>query len=449
MRTKRFLRIGLATAAAAALGLAAPPAQAQSPGDIVRLRLNGVVDPFVADHIQREIADAQAAGAAAVLIDIDTPGGLLSSTREITQAILGADVPVITYVAPAGARAASAGAFVLLAGNVAAMAPGTNVGASTPVGLSGAVASEKAQADAAASIVSIAETRGRNAGVAETFVTEARSISAEQALSDDVIDLVSPSDEALLQQVDGRAVTLASGRSVTLATAGAPIVDIEMSPAIAFLHSLFDPDLAFIFFWLGLALLVLELIVPGHIFSGTIGTILLVLSIVSFGLLPVRLFGVLLLVSAVVFLVLELKAPGLGVWSVLGIAALVVGGLVLYDPAGGVRVSPVVIIVVAGFVALFSGFVVSKALKLRHLPPPEGAMAVVGKEGVVIGSGVTPADGVVRVAAEEWRAVAPNGPLPAGTPIRVTSLDGLVLTVEPINHEHVSSGVPADEGRRT
>lgn len=448
MRTKRFLRIGLAAAAAAALGLGMLSAHAQSPGDVVRLRLNGVVDPFVADYLQGEIADAQTAGAAAVLIEIDTPGGLLSSTRQITQAILGADVPVITYVSPAGARAASAGAFVLLAGNVAAMAPGTNVGASTPVGLSGTVASEKAQADAAASIVSIAETRGRNADVAERFVTEAESISSEQALTDDVIDLVSPTDGSLLQQVDGRAVTLASGRSVTLATAGAPIVDIEMSPAVAFLHGLFDPDLAFIFFWLGLALLVLELIVPGHIFSGTIGTILLVLSIVSFGLLPVRLFGVLLLVAAVVFLVLELKAPGLGVFSVLGVAALVGGGLVLYDPSGGVRVSPAVIIAVAAFVALFSGVVVSKALRLRNLPPPEGPRAVVGKDGVVIGSGVTADGGVVRVAAEEWRAVAPHGPLAAGTQIRVTSLDGLVLTVEPIDHEHIPSGVPADEGRR-
>jgi membrane-bound serine protease (ClpP class) len=449
MRTKRFLRIGMAVAAAAALGLGVPPAQAQSPGDVVRLRLTGVVDPFIADHLQREITDAQTTGAAAVLIDIDTPGGLLSSTREITQAILGANVPVITYVAPAGARAASAGAFVLLAGNVAAMAPGTNVGASTPVGLSGAVASEKAQADAAASIVSIAETRNRNADLAETFVTQAASISSEQALSDDIIDLISPSDTALLQEVDGREVTLADGRSVTLATAGAPVVDIAMSPAVAFLHGLLDPDLAFIFFWLGLALLVLELIVPGHIFSGTIGTILLVLSIVSFGVLPVRLFGVLLLVAAVVFLVLELKAPGLGVWSILGVAALVGGGLVLYDPAGGVRVSPVVLVGVAAFVALFSGVVVSKALRLRNLPPPEGPQAVVGKDGVVIGSGMTADGGVVRVAAEEWRAVAPRGPLAAGTPIRVTSLDGLVLTVEPLDHEHVPSGVPTDEGRRT
>ncbi len=408
--------------------------------------MTGVVDPFVADYLAGEIRDAQDAGAAAVLIEIDTPGGLLSSTRQITQAILGANVPVITFVSPAGARAASAGAFIMLAGNIAAMAPGTNVGASTPVGLSGAVASDKEKADAAASIRSIAETRGRNADVAESFVTVPVSISADEAKSDDVIDLISTGDRALLQAVDGQQVTLGDGSEMTLKTADAPIVDIHISPATGFLHSLLDPNLAYIFFWLGLALLVLELIVPGHIFSGSIGTVLLITSIVSFGVLPVRLLGVLLLIAAVVFIVLELKAPGLGIWSILGLAALVCGGLILYNPAGGVRVSPFVIAGVAIFVALFSGVVVSKALALRHMPPALGAADVVGKEGVVIGAGLKSDGGVIRVASEEWRAVSPAGPMVAGTQVRVISLDGLVLTVEPVDSEHVPSVGRSIEG---
>ncbi len=195
-------------------GLLAAPAAAQDPsseGSIIRLQLDGVVDPFVADYLENGIADAADAGAAAVLIEIDTPGGLVSSTREITTAILNARIPVLCYVAPPGARAASAGSFVLLSCHVAAMAPGTNVGAATPVGIDGAVGSDKAVNDAAASMRAIAEEHDRNADVAESFVTDAVSISAEQALRSGVIDLIAPTTEALLDEIDGRNVTLADG----------------------------------------------------------------------------------------------------------------------------------------------------------------------------------------------------------------------------------------------
>jgi membrane-bound serine protease (ClpP class) len=219
-----------------------------------------------------------------------------------------------------------------------------------------------------------------------------------------------------------------------------------MTPGVGFLHALFDPNLAFIFFWLGLALIVLELIVPGHIFSGTVGTILLLTAIASFGLLPVRLIGIALLVASVVFFVIELKVPGLGIWSLAGIASLVLGGLVLFNPAGGVRVSPFAIVPVAIFMALFFGFVVARALAMRHLPPAMGAHSIVGREGIVLAGGLDPG-GVVRVAAEEWRAIAP-GPLAPGTKVRVTKLDGLVLTVEPLDLEHAQTGgaAPAQGG---
>jgi membrane-bound serine protease (ClpP class) len=425
-------------------------ARAQDPdGPVVRLSLEGVVDPFVADHLTRELRAAD--DASAVLLVIDTPGGLDSSMREIVKAIKGAPVPVLCYVGPRGARAASAGAFILLACHVAAMAPATNVGASTPVGIGGVTLSRKVEEDAAATIRGLAEDTGRNADLAETFVTESRSITAEEALEGDVIDVIAPTERALLEDADGRDVAVADGTTVTVRTAGAAIEERSMSPGIGLLHAMFDPNLAFIFFWLGLALIVLELIVPGHVFSGTVGTILLILSVVSFGLLPVRLIGLVLLAASIVFFVLELKVPGLGVWSAAGIVALVLGGLFLFDPAGGVRVSPFAIAPVAASMALFFGFVVSKALAMRHLPPAQGAEAIVGREGVVLGSGLHP-EGVVRVAAEEWKATSSAGDLPAGARIRATRLDGLVLTVEPVASEHATTGgtaAPAGGSRET
>ena len=432
------------------LGLTtAGTARAQDPDApaILGLRLNGVVDPFLADYIRRGVESANDEGAPAVLIRIDTPGGLSSSMREMTQAILGSRIPVICYVEPEGARAASAGAFVLMSCPVAAMAPGTNVGAATPVGVSGLTLERKVTNDAVASIRSMAEIYGRNADVAESFVRDATSISATQALEEGVIDRIEPSVDSLLAAVSGTTVTLGDRSTTTLPDlTGLDLTERSMSPGAGFLHGLVDPNLAFIFFWLGLLLIVVELIVPGHIFSGTVGTILLLTAFVSFGVLPVRLIGIAFLVASVVFFVLEVKGPGLGVWSLGGLASLVTGGLFLYDGSGGVRVSPWVLLGVAAVVGLFFGVVFSKLLALRHIPPvPHGADALIGKDGVVVGSGLGPT-GVVRIAAEEWRATSPAGPLLGGTRIRVTALDGLVLTVEPFSDEHVSASAPAEGG---
>jgi membrane-bound serine protease (ClpP class) len=430
-----LLLAGLASTASA------QPVEAQ----IIRLSLEGVVDPFVSDYLRNGIEGANEA--AAVLLTIDTPGGLDSSMREIIKAIEASRTPVVCYVTPEGARAASAGAFILMACQVAAMAPATNVGASTPVGIGGVTLSKKIEEDAAATISALAEQRGRNVDLASSFVTESKSITAQEALAGDVIEFLANSERELLTRVDGMRVRVADGTAVTLRTAGATIQDRSMSAGVGFLHQLFDPNLAFIFFWLGLALIVLELIVPGHVFSGTVGTILLLLSIVSFGLLPVRLIGIALLVASVVFFVVELKVPGLGISSVAGIVSLVLGGLFLFDTAGGVRVSPFAIVPMAAFMGLFFGFVVSKALTMRNLPPAQGAEAVVGREGVVLPGGLDP-DGVVRVAAEEWRARSAGGSIPEGSKIRVTRLDGLVLTVEPLAPEHAPTGgaVPARGG---
>ena len=426
-------------------GLASMASAQPAPPSVVHLSLEGVIDPFVADYLRNGIASAD--DTAAVLITIDTPGGLDSSMREIIQAIQGSKVPVLCYVAPEGARAASAGAVILVACPIAAMAPATNVGASTPVGIGGVTLARKIEEDAAATIRSLAEQRGRNAELAARFVTESKSITAQEALDGNLIDLITNSDQDLLARADGMSVLVADGASVTVHTAGAAIREVDMTPGVAFFHGLFDPNLAFIFFWLGLALIVLELIVPGHIFSGTVGTVLLLTSIVSFGLLPVRLLGIALLVASVVFFVVELKVPGLGIWSAAGIGSLVLGGLFLFDPSGGVRVSPFAIVPVAAFMALFFGFVVAKALAMRNLPPAQGPEAVVGREGVVLAGGLHP-EGVVRVAAEQWKARSASGPVAEGSTIRVTSLDGLVLTVEPVGSEHAPTGgaLPARGG---
>jgi membrane-bound serine protease (ClpP class) len=435
----------------AVLAQVAAHAQASAPV-IVSLTLDGVVDPFTADYISSNVTRAEDGGAEAVLLTIDTPGGLGSSMDEITQSFLNATIPVIAYVAPSGARAASAGAFILLSAPVAAMAPATNVGASTPIGLSGGDISgtlgEKVRNDAAASMRKIAEVYGRNADVAETFVTDATSLTAEEALQDHVIDLIAPSTQDLLTRLDETSVHLGNGNDVTLHTAGAVLQEQTMGAFVGFFHTLLDPNLAFIFFWLGLGLLVLWAIVPSHVISGLVGLLLLISSIVSFGVLPVRIIGIVLLVISVVAFVIELKAPGLGISGAVGLVTLVLGGWFLFDRAGGVHVSPWVLIAMAGFAALFFGVVLGAALKMRHSPSLMEGRTIVGQEGIALPNGVGPDGGIVRVSAEEWRAIAPAGSIPGGAKVRVTALDGLVLTVEPVGVEHspVDAHAPTVEG---
>jgi len=446
MRNARRV-LGIVFVLSAMASWTAMPAAAQTAEHaIVELRLDGVVDPFVANYVRGGIDRANEQGAAAVLITIDTPGGLSSSMREITQAILNSKVPIIGYVSPLGARAASAGTFILLACNIAAMAPGTNVGAAHPVGLSGAIESEKATNDAAASIRAIAETRGRNADWAESAVRDSVSVSAQEAVDLNVIDLIAPDVRTLLEDVNGEVVTVAGDEQVTLQLTGAAIDEQQMNLIARVFHGLLDPNLAFIFFWLGLGLVILELIVPGHIFSGTIGTILLILAFVSFGVLPVRIIGIALLVLSVIAFIIELKAPGFGVWGGIAIVSLLLGGWFLYDRAGGVEVSPAVLVGVAIFAGLFFGLVVVKALAIRHVPPAQ-LRPIVGADGVALHS-VGPNGGMVRVSAEEWQAVTAGERIREGTPVHVLSIDGLVLTVEAITDEHAPAGqrAPVSEG---
>ncbi len=427
--------------------LASPPAGAQElRGSVLELRIDGVVDPFVADYVRGGIERAAEEGANAVLITIDTPGGLGSSMREIDQAILNSPVPVIGYVSPQGARAASAGTFILMSCNIAAMAPGTNVGAAHPVGLSGAIESEKATEDAVASIVAIAEERGRNAVWAESAVRDSVSASASEALDLDVIDLIAPTVDALLAEVDGEVVTVAGGERVTLEVADVPVQEQDMRLFARILHGLLDPNLAFVFFWGGLALIVLELFTPGGVL-GTIGAVMLVSSLVALGMLPFQLIGVVFLIASVVFFVLELKHPGVGLPAVAGIVCLVLGGWYLYDTSvPGIRVSALVIVPVAAFAAFFFLVVVRAAIRLRQRGVVSRAERLVGVEGTVVrdlGPG-----GVVKVASEEWTAEAVRGAPKRGDRVRVVAMDGLTLKVEPAEEPAPQAVAPA-EGRQT
>jgi membrane-bound serine protease (ClpP class) len=426
--------------------LAGPAAAQPLEGSILELRIDGVVDPFVADHVRDGIADAASEGALAVLLSMDTPGGLDSSMRRITQAVLNAEVPVIGYVSPQGARAASAGTFILLSTHVAAMAPATNVGAAQPVGLSGAVASEKAVNDAAQYIVSIAEARDRNAEWAESAVRQAESASAEQALELGVIDLISPDVPSLLADVDGTTVELAGGEQVTLELSGATVRERDLGVFVGFLHALLDPNLAFIFFWAGLALIAIEFFVPGGI-AGTLGGLMFVASLVAFGMLPVQLIGVALLLASVVFFVLELLHPGVGLPAVAGVISILVGGWFLFDSTvPGVRVSPLVLVPVAGFAAFFFLVVVRSAMRLRGKKVITRTETLVGVEGRVVRD-LEPI-GVVQVSAEEWTAEAVRGAPKRGDRVRVVAMDGLKLKVEPAEEPAPQGAAPA-EGRQT
>lgn len=426
MRGTRVAVVGLVLLVAGGLGSSAA-GQTGAP-DVVQLDMSGTVDPFAASYLDSAIEDVNGTNAAAILITIDTPGGLISSTREITEAILASDIPVITYVSPSGARAASAGTFILLSAPVAAMAPGTNVGAAHPVGVSGVVEEEKATNDAAASIRSLAETYDRNADWAEQAVRESVSISAEEALDEDVIDLIAPDVRTLLEEVDGRTVQLAGGQTVTLETSGATVTERGMNPLTGFLHALLDPNIAFIFFWFGLGLIILEFFAPGGI-AGTFGGIMFVLSLVAFGMLPIQPLGIALLILSVVLFVIELNTPGTGLPAIGGGIALVAGGLLLFDPSvPNAQVSPWVIVPVAVLAALFFTFVIRAAIQMRHRPSSMETKQLIGATATV--RRALDPEGVVLVDAEEWTAEAPSY-VAVGEKVRITAVDGLRLTVEP------------------
>lgn len=443
MRMKRALALAIGLA----LLVSACGRSFQS-GAVHVLSVDGTVDPVLERYIDRGLDDAAEDDARAVVIELDTPGGLLDSTRAIVKRINSSDVPVIVWVAPSGARAGSAGTFITMAAHVAAMAPGTNIGAAHPVGAGGEdiedTLGEKITNDAAAFIRSLAEQRGRNADWAERAVRESASITAEDAAGLHVVDFVAVSLEDLLRQADGREVTLGEG-TTTVRVAGAPIVRNEMTYWERFLSLVASPDLAFLFLSLGGILLLIGLLQPGTFVPETLGFLMLVLGFFAVSVLPYNWVGIILLLTAVVLFGGEAVTPGFGFLGLAGIVCLILGGLFLTNTANPeFQVSRWL---VYGFAIVAGGFlllVINAIIRTRRMPAYVGGQAMVGSRAVAR-SDLDP-EGVVFLKGERWRAVAEDGPIRAGEPVTITAVRGLTVTVRRLESVEREEGAGHDAG---
>ncbi|MFZ2852559.1 MAG: nodulation protein NfeD [Rhodocyclaceae bacterium] len=426
-----------------------------SAAEVRVLTVRGAIGPASADYVARGIENAAGAGAGLVLIKLDTPGGLDLSMRDIVKAILASGVPVAIYVAPQGARAASAGTYILYASHIAAMAPATNLGAATPVelmpgGMPDAppqgkgenkgekpaetpphdVRARKAVNDAAAYIRGLAELRGRNAAWAERAVHEAVSLSAEAALKAKVVDVLAVDVDDLLKQIDGHRVRLASGE-VTLKTAGLDIVSVEPDWRSRLLAVIGDPSIAYILLLLGLYGLIYEFMNPGMLFPGVVGGICLLLAVFALQLMPISYVGLALIVLGIAMMVAEAFLPSFGVLGIGGIVAFVLGSLMLIDtdlPAYGV--SWMLIAPLAVSSALLAFFVGGMALRARRRPVLTGSEQLANSEGETLED--IAREGWARVHGERWW-VQSRVPLARGTRVRVTARHGLTLEVEAID----------------
>ncbi len=418
----------------------APRAGAQlvpsGPGHVDVLRVAGPLDTWVGQYIDRGLRVAEGDGAQAALILLDTPGGDLNAMQRITTRLLNTRLPVIVYVYPSGAWAASAGTFVVMAANIAAMAPGTSIGAAHPVGPAGAdiPADERVKTTnfAASLIQSIAQERGRNADWATRAVTESLAATAAEALDLGVIDVVASSVDELLSAIDGRTVQTAAG-AVTLHSRQASLIDVNMNLGELLFHTLVNPDIALILLQIGLLAIVVEIYNPGAIVPAVVGVLCVLLSLVALGNLPVNWGGILLLVVAMVLFVIDIKVNSVVV-TMGSIAAFVLGALLLFSPLSvptpympAVRVSPVVIAGLAAVMLALVSVGIGGVLRSRSYPVLTGPEAVLGATGRAV-TDLAP-DGQVQVRGEVWSAQARGEALRRGEAVRVVGIEGLRLQV--------------------
>ena len=392
------------------------------------LKLAAPIAPGVAGFVADALEAADREKAACIVIQLDTPGGLAESMRQIVTKILATRTPVIVFVAPSGARAASAGVMITMAADIAAMAPGTNIGAAHPVGAGGKdidkTMSEKVVNDMVAQARSVAQQRGRNADWVEEAIRDSVSITETEALRENVIDLVADDLDALLTLLDGRKV---KGKS-TLALKDAPRKMVAEGLRTKVLRAISDPNIAFILFLIGAAGLYFELSHPGAIFPGVIGGLCLILAIYAFQVLPVNFVGILLMVLAVIFFILEIKVTSYGMLSVAGTIALFLGGLMLFKESDyGIRVSLGVLVPAVGAVSVFFAVVAGLAFKAQVAGARTGLSGMIGEIGIVK-QAIDP-EGKVAVHGELWKARA-DAALAAGQTVRVVAVDGLTMTVE-------------------
>src|SRR2546421_313754 len=403
-----------------------------APGAVYVGTYEGVINPVTAEYINRVLTDAQEAGAAAVVIRLDTPGGLDTSMRLIIKDITSSPVPVIVYVAPSGGRAASAGVFILYAAHIAAMAPSTNVGAAHPVAMGGgemdAVMKEKVENDAAAYIKSIAEKRGRNIKWAEEAVRKSVSVTEKEALGLKVIDLIADDVPSLLAAVDGRQVITGAGK-IVLHTKGALLKDLPMGWRLEALKALSDPNIAFILMTLGTIGLLAELYNPGAILPGIVGAISLILAFYSLQTLPVNYAGVLLIILGIVLFILEIKVMSYGLLSLGGLASLIFGALLLVKTdAPFLRVSLSFIVPTAVLVGTVLMTLTWIAVKTKRRRAVTGAEAMVGT--IALAQTDVAPKGRVFVHGEIWEAVS-DEPIREGEEAKIKGVSGLTLKVAP------------------
>ncbi len=444
-KSERVFLLAIACLVLPLVGLAGN-ADAAPTGEVILLRASSIVHPLLSEYLAEGIAKADALGSRAVVIALDTPGGLLDSTREITTAILAAKTPVIVWVGPEGAHAASAGFFILQSADVAAMAPGTNTGAAHPVGGAGedipGVMGKKVEEDAAAQVRALAVRRGRNVALAEAAVRESRSFTADEALQAKLIDVIAPNVATLLAAVDGRPIVRGAQRS-PLRVAGASVREIEMPTFRAVLAHLADPNLALALLVLGGLGLYFELMHPGAILPGVVGSISLVLAFAALSVLPVRGAGVALVLLAIVFFIAEVKVTSYGLLTLAGITSLVLGSLFLFDsPEPALHASLKMVSMLAGFAAALAGFLTWMAVRRNRLP------VRTGKEGLLLerGTARTALDpsGKIFVHGEIWAAEADpaSGPIAAGDKVEVIGVENLTLRVRSVG-ARTSTGATA------
>lgn len=407
---------------------------ATATADVVKLTIHDTIHPITTEYIGRGIQYAEKIHADALLIELQTPGGLSDSTRDIIEEIIASQVPVIIYVAPAGARAASAGFFILESADIAAMAPGTNTGAAHPVGASGqdipGVMGQKVENDSAALIRSVVSKRGRNVDIAESAVRQSKSFTADEALKDKLIEIVASNQADLLKQLDGRTITRFHGGTVTLHTANKPILNFDETLKQKILSFLMDPNMAFILLAIGALGLYFEFNHPGAVLPGVVGFFFIVLAVFALNILPVRYTALALIVLAFVFFTLEAKFMTHGILAVGGIVSLTLGGLLLVDgPIPEMRVHLWTALAVSIPLGLITTFLMSIALKARRNKITTGPQGLIG-EIAVARTPLNP-EGKVFVHGELWNAISPV-PVEVGEQVRVRGVLDLTLQVEPI-----------------
>ena len=404
---------------------------------IYLLQLNGMINPITSQYVVGGIEDAEAEGAECLILQLDTPGGLDTSMRDIIRKMLNSTIPIIVYVSPSGGRAASAGVFITLASNIAAMAPGTNIGAAHPVAMGAEEIDEEMKAkmvnDAAAYIKSIAEKRGRNVQWAEKAVRESVSITEQEAIEIGVIEFIANDVEELIEIIDGVRVTTAS-ETKTLKTKGAEIIPVKMTFKDLFLHSLTNPNIAYILLFLGIYGILGEFSNPGSFFPGIVGGISLILAFVAFQSIPINYGGFILIIFGIVLFVLEIYTPTFGVLTAGGVTSLVLGSFMLSkSTAPFLRISLGLIIAMSLATTAFFVFALSKGIKIQWKKPLTGREGLIGKVGIAK-TALDP-DGTIFIHGERWQASTEGESIKEGEEVEVLEVKGLNLIVKKYNRK--------------